>query len=131
MQLLLFLDCYQLVFACGQHIPVLKFECYPHMAFSVKWLQMSCYHYLLYNEYIMTKKTKMKYNDQKRQGKCDKPLVSITNFCMLHWRLQSLTFFLHILYRLVSGVCEWGRMVTDGEEQYISKSKDDSAKTHS
>ena len=30
---------------------------------------------------------------------------------------------LHILYRLVSGVCKWGRAVVDEEEQYISKAK--------
>ena len=65
----------------------------------------------------------IQYNDPKRQGQCDKPLVSITNFGILHWKLRSLDFCLLILYRLVSAVCKWGRAVTDEEVQCILTAK--------
>ena len=65
----------------------------------------------------------IKHNDPQRQGQCDRSLVSITNFCILHWKLRSLDFCLRILYRLVSVVYKWGRVASDTETHCIAIAK--------
>ena len=47
------------------------------------------------------------WSNPERAGQCHKPLVSIMNFSILHWKLRSFDFVLNVYYRLIAGVHIW------------------------
>ena len=51
----------------------------------------------------------IEWGNLERAGQCEKPLVAVNNFCILHWKLRSFDYALNLLYRLMSGIYIWGK----------------------
>lgn len=63
----------------------------------------------------------VEWKSSEREGQCERPLVSVNNFSILHWKLRSFDFALNILYRLICGVYKWGK--TGQMDKFISGAK--------
>ena len=63
------------------------------------------------------------WTNPEREGQCHRPLVAVSNFYILHWKLRCFDFALGILYRLICGVYVWGKVGIKMEKDIASAKK--------